>query len=299
MMEIQLGHIHQNFRHVAGLPDEERIQFLYEPRWLGYPQADKIIERMNDLLEMPYRPRMFNLLIVGEPNNGKTTLVRRFAQVHGQSRVDEKDGEPRIPVVLAEAPPKPDEKGLYISILERFMTPYRATDPVAKMRYQLIHLMRYCHVRMLVIDEFHSLLTGTPVKQREVMNAIKLLCNELGMPIVGVGTEEAVRVLHSDPQHASRFDVVRLDTWDLDKPFTRLLVGFEKILPLRKPSGLNHPELAKPLHVYSGGNLGNLHRLLIECAIEAIQDGTERITPEIVKAKSWVKPTRGLRELRP
>jgi len=297
MKEMDLSHIHEKFRHVAGLPDDERIRFLYEPRWIGYPRATEIIGRMRALLEMPSRPRMPNLLIVGEPNNGKTTLVRRFLEVHGRSHVDEEQGEPHIPVVLAEAPPKPDEKGLYVSVLERFATPYRATDPAPKMRYQLIHLMRYCHVRMLVIDEFHSLLTGTPVKQREVMNAIKLLCNELGIPIVGVGTAEAVRVLHSDPQHASRFDVVRLGLWELDRDFIRLLVSFERILPLRRPSGLNRPELARPLHSISGGNLGDLHRLLIECAVEAIRGGGERITPEIVEAKSWVKPTRGIREV--
>lgn len=297
MSNGELSHIHPDFRHVAGLPDEDRVRFLYEPRWLGYPRADEILRRLRALMEMPSRPRMLNLLIVGQPNNGKTTLVRRFIQVHGQSHVDQEDGEPYIPVVLAEAPPKPDEKGLYVSILERFKTPYRATDPAPKMRYQLVHLMRYCHVRMLVIDEFHSLLTGTPVKQREVMNALKLLCNELGIPIVGVGTEEAVRVLHADPQHASRFDVARLGLWDLDKAFIRLLISFERILPLREPSGLNRPELAKPLHAISGGNLGDLHRLLIECATEAIQSGVERVTPEIVEAKSWVRPTRGIREV--
>ena len=296
-MEMELSHIHADFRHVAGLSNEERIRFLYEPRWIGYPQADEIIQRLRVLLELPSRPRMLNLLVVGEPNNGKTTLVRRFIKVHGQSHVDGEDGEPHIPVVLAEAPPKPDERGLYVSILERFQTPYRASDPISKMRYQLVHLMRYCHVRMLIIDEFHSLLTGTPVKQREVMNAIKLLCNELGVPIVGVGTVEAVRVLHSDPQHASRFDVVRLGLWELDRAFIQLLVSFERILPLRMPSKLNQKELACSLHSISGGNLGDLHRLLIECAIEAINSGEERITPEIVEKNSWVKPTRGIREV--
>lgn len=294
---MDLSHIHSDLRHVAGLPNEERVRFLYEPRWLGYPKAVEIIGRLRSLLEIPARPRMPNLLIIGEPNNGKTTLIRRFVKMHGQRYVDEDEGEPHIPVVLAEAPPKPDEKGLYVSILERFRTPYRATDPVSKMRYQLIHLMRYCHVRMLVIDEFHSLLTGTPVKQREVMNAIKLLCNELDIPIVGVGTVEAVRVLHSDPQHASRFDVERLRLWELDRDFISLLAGFERMLPLRKPSRLNRPELARPLHSISGGNLGDLHRLLIECATEAINSGEEQITPEIVENNSWVRPTQGGREI--
>lgn len=97
------------------------------------------------------------------------------------------------------------------------------------------------------------------------------MCGELAIPIVGVGTREAVRVLHTDPQHASRFDVVALPMWELNQDFQRLLAGFEKVLPLQKPSRLHQPELASRLHTISGGNLGDLHRLLVVCATDAIQ----------------------------
>lgn len=121
------------------------------------------------------------------------------------------------------------------------------------------------------IDEFNSLLIGSAIKQREVMNTIKLLCNELAIPIVGVGTREAVLALHTDPQHASRFDVVTLPLWELNQDFQRLLAGFEKVLPLKNPSKLHEPELAGLIHSISEGNMGNLHRLLVECATDAIK----------------------------
>lgn len=166
-----------------------------------------------------------------------------------------------------------------------------------KLRYQLIHLMRACHVQMLIIDELHSLLTGTAAKQREVMNAIKLLCNELRIPIVGVGTREAVRVLHTDPQHASRFDVASLPSWGLNREFQRLLASFEKVLPLKYPSNLHSPELATRLHAISEGNIGNLQRLLVACATEAIRNGQERVDAVIIEKHQWIRPTRGIREL--
>jgi len=239
---------------------------------------------------------MPNLLLVGDSNNGKTTIIGRFRHLCGTPFVNE-DAEPVKPVIIAEAPPSADEKSLYISILEQFFAPYRASDPTSKLRYQVIHLFRSCHVRMLIIDEFHSLLTGSPVKQREVMNAIKLMCNELAIPIVGVGTREAVRVLHSDPQHASRFDVMSLPLWELNTDFQRLLAGFEKVLPLRHRSNLHAPELAKIFHAISEGNTGNLHRLLVECATEAIKSGKEKIDKPIIESKAWLRPTRGIREL--
>lgn len=289
-------HIHPDFRHIMGLSDKERITFMDMQRWIGYKSAQHILDTLQGLMNKPSRPRMINLLIVGEPNNGKTTIIRRFRDLCGQGYVND-DGEPVKPIIIAEAPPSADEKGLYISILECFFTPYRASDPASKLRYQVIHMLRYCHTKVLVIDEFHSLLTGSAIKQREVMNAIKLLCNELAIPIVGVGTREAVRVLHTDPQHASRFDVMTLPTWELNQDFQRLLASFEKVLPLKNPSKLHEPELASLIHTISEGNTGNIHRLLIECTKDAIESGKEQIDKSIIQSKAWLRPTRGIREV--
>lgn len=289
-------HLLPDFFHIMGLSSAERLAFLDEPRWIGYDRAKLILDSLNALMIKPKRPRMPSLLIVGEPNNGKTTIIERFYDLCGKPYVND-DAEAVKPVILSQAPPSADEKSLYISLLERFFSPYRSSDSTAKLRYQVIHLFRACHVRLLVIDEFHSLLTGTAAKQREVMNAIKLLCNELRIPIVGVGTREAVRVLHSDPQHASRFDVVSLPLWPLNQDFQKLLASFEKVLPLKLPSKLHQPELASAFHAISSGNLGDLHRLLVECAKGAIESGEECITLEMVKDKSWVRPTKGIREI--
>ena len=292
-----INHIHPNFQHILNLSKKERIEFLHEPRWIGYSKANKIIENMRDLMGRPIKDRMINLLIVGEPNNGKTTIINRFKKLHGDEYVNE-SSDPVKPIIVVESPPSADEKGFYISILEKFWTPYKATAPTNKLRYQVLHLMRHCHVKMLIIDEFHSLLTGTATKQREVMNCIKFLCNELKIPIVGVGTLEAIRVLHSDAQHASRFDVMSLKRWELNKEWQQLLVSFEMILPIKEVSRLHQPDIASLLHMISDGNLGNLHRLLIECSIEAINQEIEKITVDIIDSKKWLRPTKGIREIK-
>lgn len=295
MSKDNYDHIHPDFRHILGMSDKERIKFMDVERWVNYKSAQHILKTLQDLMHKPARPRMPNLLIVGDSNNGKTTVIRRFNSLHGQGYVND-DAEPVKPIILAESPPSADEKGLYISILEQFFTPYRPSDPANKLRFQVIHLMRKTHVRILIIDEFHSLLTGSPIQQRLVMNAIKNLCNELVIPIVGVGTKEAVRVLHTDPQHASRFEVITLPLWERNSDFQQLLAGFENILPLKKPSKLHAQELAHLLHTISEGNTGNLNRLLVECATEAINSGKEQIDKSIIESKAWLRPTRGIRE---
>ncbi|WP_442774344.1 TniB family NTP-binding protein [Sphaerotilus montanus] len=296
MSSPNYAHVHPEFRTALLLTDEERIEFLDRPRWVGYPLANKVLETLNELLNQPKQPRMRNLLIVGDSNNGKTTLIRRFHGEHMPSSGNEHEGV-SCPVVLAEAPPKPDEKGLYASILERLCAPYRPSDTTVNLRYQVIRLLRTLQTRMLIIDEFHSLLTGPMIRQREVMNVLKFLCNELMIPIVGVGTRDALRVLHSDPQHASRFEVLALESWQFNADFIKLLAKFETVLPLKNPSGLNEQEIARNLYAISDGNLGNLRRLLAVCAKAAIKKGTEQITDDIVRAHVRMRPTRGIREI--
>lgn len=290
------AHVHPDFREVLLASDEARLAFLDEPRWIGYQRAQMALDTLQALMNKPRQPRMRNLLVVGDSNNGKTTLIQRFNHLCGDAYVDE-NADSIKPVIVAEAPPSADEKGMYISILERFWAPYRASSPPAQLRYQVVHTLRRCKVRILIIDEFHSLLTGSAAKQREVMNAIKLLCNEVGIPIVGVGTRDAVRVLHTDPQHASRFDVLPLPLWSLDPEFQKLLAGIERVLPLKKPSLLAAPETSTTIHAISGGNLGDTYRLLNECAKQAITKGKEQITEELLRSMAWVRPTKGVREM--
>jgi Cdc6-like AAA superfamily ATPase len=77
-MMQNFSHIHPKFQHIAVLSDAERIEFINTARWIGYQSAKDILQRLEDLFNFPKRPRMPNLMIVGESNNGKTTLVQHF-----------------------------------------------------------------------------------------------------------------------------------------------------------------------------------------------------------------------------
>ena len=290
-------HIAPEFRHMLAGSAEERIEFVQTPRWIGYESASGVLDQMQRLLTMPTQVRTINLLIVGESNNGKSTLVRRFVDTCG---VASRTSEPKAikPVILAQSPPEADEKSLYLSILQRFPTPYRDSDPTSKLRYGVIHLLRRHEVRMLIIDDIHDLLQGkgSGAKQRQLTTVIKFLGAELAIPIVGVGTRAALRVLQTDPQLASRFDVRSLPLWELNPDFQKLLRDNEAVLPLKKPSKLYQREHTKLLFHICGGNLGNLRRLLNECAIEAIRSGTECIDAGIIDKYRWLRPTDQIRE---
>ena len=291
-------HIRRELRHTLALSDRERLQFMERATLVKYAAGQEILAQLERLFEAPKRPRAGNMLIVGEPHNGKTTLITKFHQEHGTPVIE--DDAAVKPIVVAEAPPVADEKSLHTMILERFHAPFGPTAPAAQLRLQTLHILRECRTRMLIIDELHSMTAGSARKQMEVMNTIKMLCNELQIPIVGVGTELAVNMLRTDPQHVSRFRVERLPMWRLDQNFQRLVVDLEATLPLKQPSNLGSKETAVLLHKFCKGSLGYLRDGLVQCAREAIEKGTEQITPELIKRmKRWFEPTAGIPERGP
>lgn len=296
MNATRYSHLGDAARLVVEQDDATRIRFIDEPHWIGYSKAIAMLDFLGEMLDRPRHLRTQNLLLVGEPGNGKTTIVSHFADVRGIPGQNS-FGDPVKPIIMAQAPPSADEKALYISIMEHFWSPTRTSLPAARLRYQVIHMMRSCNVRMLIIDEIHSMLTGTPNKLRETMNAIKLLCNELQIPIIGVGTNDAVRVLHSDQQHSSRFDVMTLPSWGANAEFQQLLKSFEQLLPLREASRLYERESAKRLHFLCEGNIGQLSRLLTSCARDAIKRREEKITPITVERHAWIRRSNGIREV--
>lgn len=280
---------------VMALTTAERLEYLKYPRWINYPRAKVLIDDLRELLTYPQQTRMPNILIVGDSNNGKSTLLEHFTEQFGQPYVDN-DGNAVRPVVMTQAPPTPTESGLHYAIHSRFWDVRGSTKSIDFLRDRTIKLMKSCQVKMLIVDEMHSFLTGAATKQREVMCALKFLCNELKVPIVGAGIRESVQILHSDPQHRERFKVKSLPNWKADSEFCALVASFERLLPLKKPSNLRDGRIAGHLHWICEGNLGYLRELLMACAKEAILSGAEMIDLSIIKKHEWIRPTSGIRE---
>ena len=118
------------------------------------------------------------------------------------------------------------------------------------------------------------------MKQRQIMNHIKSLCNTLAIPIVGFGTDDALNIIHHDPQHERRFGLAKLHAWQANADFQQFLANFESVLPLRKKSDLYQEDISKAIWVCTDGRTGAVKHLLVACAQDAIQKGTERITLE-------------------
>lgn len=257
-------------------PKEERINYINEDKWIGYPRAQHILNRLEDFISYPQVERMPNLLIVGDSNNGKTQILRRFANRYPLS-IDEDSYTNTQPVVFISAPAKPDEKSFFIRILEDMVVPYAKNDSVEVKRQQAIRAMKSRNTRMLVIDEIQHVIAGSYNAQKGFLNSIKDLSNELKIPIIGAGIEDAFHALQVDSQLANRFQVEILERWKFDskesrKAFAQLIASIESRLPLPEPSYLYKKPFVEQLYYLSEGLIGEVVLIIKQLAVYAVRN---------------------------
>jgi hypothetical protein len=235
---------------------------------------------------------MPNLLLVGPTNNGKTMIVEKFRRAHPPiSAQDTADSVASIPVIRVQMPSGPDERRFFGAILDALgMEPWR-NDKVAARQDSAVRLMRQTGVQLLVIDELHNVLSGAPMQQRRLLNLLRWLGNELQIPLVGVGTAEALRAIRSDDQLVNRFEPIPLPIWTEDDEYLRLLSTLEAVLPLRKPSGLARPALATKIFALSEGILGEIVAIVTRAAAHAVLTGAEAITSNLIEETGFTRPS--------
>lgn len=278
----EFPHLHPLQHQIAQLSSEERIAWIRQERWIQYPRAKRIPDRLADLVDYPPRDRMPCLVIYGGTGMGKTRVVQKFLR-DNRAHFDKKLGRTRVPVVSIQMPPAPVERDFYEEILVAMGGVFAYSASVTTLRHRIRAVARQLEVRMLIIDEIHSLLAGTFREQRIILNAVRFLANDLRIPLVCLGTMEANQALMTDQQLADRFSAAELPPWENDAAFEQLLLSFESILPLRRPSEFRDPKVHQRILSLTEGVLGRICGLLETVAIEAIRSGEERICLSLLK----------------
>ena len=96
---------------------------------------------------------------------------------------------------------------------------------------------------------------------------------------------------------SNRFKRATLPRWKNDDDLIRLLMTFERMIPLRNPSHLDDPALADRIYAMSEGSIGEISDLLVEAAVFAVTSGKEAIDRKVLESINWVAPSK--RRLQP
>ena len=230
------------------------------------------------------------MLIIGPTNNGKSMIIERFRRQH-ISRISEDGSKEIMPVVVMQMPSDPSIARFYTMLLHTMNLPQIRRRQVAEFEFMALRLMRATKVRMLVIDELHNMLAGSTKSRAEFLNLLRFLGNELRIPIIGVGTDDAYRAIRSDDQLENRFRPFVLPRWEAGPELMSLLASFAASFPLRRPSVLHTPEMASYILTRTEGTIGEMVTLLSRAAITAIDSKEEAINARTLALADYGSPT--------
>lgn len=274
-MTTEFPHLYPGAGKIAALNAEERIHRIRADRWVFYPRAEAALAKLETLLSFPERARMPNLLLVGESGMGKTMIIEKFTRDHASS-FDETTGRLHMPVVAVQMVSGPDETRFYRRILAAIGAPEPPRATLAVLESLALRLLTELRPGMLVIDEIHSLQAGTIREQARFLNMLRFLGNELRIPLVCVGTDQARNALRTDAQLVRRFEAFALPPWREGADFTGLISTLTRSLPLRRESEIDEKALLRMIKV-TGGITSGIFSILSQLAIAAIESGEERI----------------------
>lgn len=269
---------------------EARKQMAKRPFFVNTPVTTKLFTQLEDLLTYPKKNRMPCLMVVGDPNSGKSRILQKFRDKHSR-HVNPSDYSEKMPVWLFEMW-KGHESAFFDAAFRSLGITPAASHKVTQKEHRFCKICQDLEVKVLIIDEFHNGMHGGARQQLQFLTLVRHLSNILQLPLVVAGTAVVKTFLFSDPQLSTRFKEVTIPLWQDGAQYRGFLRAVETAHGLKRPSNLaTSNDLAAKIRDMSEGLTGEMVNLLEMAAVEAIETGVEQITSDLLDSLEWTKPS--------
>jgi Bacterial TniB protein len=232
------------------------------------------------------------LVVTGPPGTGKTTAITELGRAH-ELRVRRRSPAtvPRLPVVYVTVPPAATPRMLAVEFARFLGLPVTRSMNQSDVTSAVCQVLGALHTDLVLLDELHNLNLRTRAGA-EASDQLKYLAERIAATFVYAGIDLAAVGMFSGlrgRQIAGRFVVITTaplpyGTGQQRQQWRRLLATLERTLRLGAHRPGTFARLDRYLHERTGGMIGSLLHLVRAAAIDAILDGSERITKASLEA---------------
>ncbi|MEY9934153.1 hypothetical protein ABH926_008817 [Catenulispora sp. GP43] len=226
------------------------------------------------------------IIITGAAGTGKTTAVTQLGLSHElRARRRRTGGEPFLPVVYVTVPPAATAKMLAAEFARFAGLPIPSAFNQASITNAVCDVLGKLGTELVIVDELQNLNLATRAGA-ETSDQLKYLSERIPATFVYAGLDVEDNGLFTGPrgkQIAGRFAAIEAAPFGYATAGQRqdwhaLLATLDEAIRLHrhKPGALL--EHAAYLHQRTAGMIGSLSHLVRETAVDAILDGTEKIT---------------------
>jgi hypothetical protein len=117
-------------------------------------------------------------------------------------------------------------------------------------------------------------------EQRVALNILKYLSNKLRVSIIALGTNEALHVMRTDPQIASRFESCALPAWTATEDLRRFIASFLMQLRVEPAEVVNSAVAIDYILDLTSGVTGRIVELLRQSARLTLGRQTQKLSVE-------------------
>ena len=230
------------------------------------------------------------MLLQGYVGSGKSTILYDFALNHPRIRHD--NGEVEIPVIYCVVPADPTENKLSECILEAIGVPQKERSSV-KPPLLARRFMNTNKVRMLILDEIqHVNLARTGKKTSVILDAIKVIGNNLGIPVVCGGTRKVCQLLLDEDKalHRRFVSPEEPDLYSQKEDLFELLKVIEPTIGLKRAKSLTTDSMVDVIAENNNGTIDSIYIALRSAAQYAIETGEEHIHENTFSDMGWEFP---------
>jgi hypothetical protein len=227
------------------------------------------------------------LMVSGPARTGKTTALTQLGKtVEVIHRRRHPNSSSDIPVIYITVPPAATPKMIAMEFARFFDLPISARSNITDIADAVCGVSTDARVTLVEVDELHNLNTATRAGA-EASDTLKYFSERIPATFVYAGISlERTGLLSGTrgEQIAGRFGMVRTGPFGQDQQWTALIAALEDSLRLHRHRPGDLTGLDHYLHQRTHGMIGSLLWLVRGAAINAVLDGTEKITKKALEA---------------